>query len=359
MRENPAHEAGGGGLTYRPNLHELQQRTGAGTDPRPIERSRVVEKKSHRDEQAEVADSVGDEGFLSRGGVGVVGVPEADEQIAANPDPFPPDEQDGEVRAHHQDQHREAKQIEIGEEPVKPAVASMVVPHVRGGVEVDQETDAGDDEHHHRAQAIDDEGDLYGRGSKAMARRDLDPAPGGELEFVDRVLRVAGAREQRERGERRQKRTADRGERHQAYGIFAEPFAEHAVDESPEERQAEDHGDQREVLSWEDVVQEVHRELGFVLSVLEEIGLVAAHRAAEAIDRERDGETDSGFGRGDRNDEEGEHLTVVVVLPHAVERDQREIDGVEQKLDAHQLDEKIAPDQKANRANHEHDGGHR
>src|SRR6185503_4977081 len=72
-------------------------------------------------------------------------------------------------------------------------------------------------------------------------------------------------------------------------------------------------------------------------SVLEQVGLVAANRATEAVDGEPDRQTHRGFGGCHGDDEEGEHLSVLVVGPHAVEGHQGEVHGVEQELDAHQL----------------------
>ena len=52
---------------------------------------------------------------------------------------------------HHQQQHHEHEQIQVGEEPVEARVAV----HVAGGEDVYPEADERDDEHHHERQLVD------------------------------------------------------------------------------------------------------------------------------------------------------------------------------------------------------------
>ena len=76
--------------------------------------------------------------------------PEGDEQVRAEPDQLPPDEQHAEAVAEHEDQHRGDEEVEVGEEPTEPGVAV----HVAHRVEVDEESDPGDDQRHHRRQRV-------------------------------------------------------------------------------------------------------------------------------------------------------------------------------------------------------------
>ena len=78
---------------------------------------------------------------------------EADQQIAAQPDAFPADEQQQVVRRQHQHQHEEHEQVQVGEEPVVAAL----VRHVADRVDVDQRADAGDDQQHDGGQPVDGE----------------------------------------------------------------------------------------------------------------------------------------------------------------------------------------------------------
>ena len=118
---------------------------------REIEDSEVGEQHEHRDEESEVADAIDDERFLPGVGVGLVVEPEPDQQVGAESDAFPADEQHGIVRAKHQHQHEEDEQIQIREE----ARVSGIFAHVADAEDVDQRSDTGDDEHHHHRQLIE------------------------------------------------------------------------------------------------------------------------------------------------------------------------------------------------------------
>ena len=79
---------------------------------------------------------------------------EADQQIAAKANAFPAEEQDQQVVAQHQHQHGEHKQVHVGEEAAVAARLLVILPHVAGGVDVNEEANAGDDAHHHQRQRI-------------------------------------------------------------------------------------------------------------------------------------------------------------------------------------------------------------
>jgi hypothetical protein len=66
----------------------------------------------------------------------------ADEQIGRQPNPFPPDERHQEVRAQHQVEHHEHKQVQVGEKPVKTRIAV----HVADGEQVNEKGDKGDEQ---------------------------------------------------------------------------------------------------------------------------------------------------------------------------------------------------------------------
>ena len=123
------------------------------------------EEQEHADQEGGVADAVGDEGLAAGDGVGHVRVPEADQQVGAQADAFPADEQQRQRVAQHQHQHRGGEQVHIGEE----ARDVRILVHVAERVDVDQEADAGDDQDHHAGQRVDAEGHLE------RQRRRLDP----------------------------------------------------------------------------------------------------------------------------------------------------------------------------------------
>ena len=125
------------------------------------ERAEGGEDQHQRDQEAEVADPVDDERLLAGRRRRRLLEPERDQQVGAEPDQFPPDEQHGEVVGQHQDQHRGDEQVEVGEEPAE----SRVAVHVADRVDMDEESDSGDDEGHHRRQRVPQE-----RGVDAEAR---------------------------------------------------------------------------------------------------------------------------------------------------------------------------------------------
>src|SRR5262249_36136620 len=69
------------------------------------------------------------------------------------------------------------------------------------------------------------------------------------------------------------------------------------------------------------------------------------------------GQADGRFRRRDGDDEKREHLAGHVARVGAVERDEREVHRVQHELDAHQLNEDVAPHQKADAAEREDGAG--
>ena len=82
------------------------------------------------------------------------------------------------------DEHREDEEVQVREEPP----VALVLLHVLGRVEVDEEADAGDDEHHHAGERVDAER----RASIGIARvadaARAHPLPGGPRELRVTVL---------------------------------------------------------------------------------------------------------------------------------------------------------------------------
>ena len=99
---------------------------------------------------------------------------EANQQITAQTDAFPADEEQQIVTRQHQRQHEGHEEVEIGEE----AIVAFFVRHVAGCVDVDQRADAGHDHQHDHGQLVD--GEIPADVECAA----LNP---GEVVFVDRV----------------------------------------------------------------------------------------------------------------------------------------------------------------------------
>ena len=95
-----------------------------------IERPKRPPDHEHRDQHAEIADAVDDERLLARVGVGLLGVPEADQEIGAEAHPFPAHEEHRQARTQHQHQHEDDEQVEIREvtarNPGRPACSPML-----------------------------------------------------------------------------------------------------------------------------------------------------------------------------------------------------------------------------------------
>src|ERR1019366_6505046 len=133
---------GGGGFTWR-----------GGEDLVEVQRPEVDHDEEHGEREAEVANAVHDEGLVAGGGRALLDKVGADQQVTAETDAFPADEEDHVIRSQHQGQHEKHEQVEVREE----AVVAFLVGHVAGGVDVDERTDAGDDHEHDHRELVDGE----------------------------------------------------------------------------------------------------------------------------------------------------------------------------------------------------------
>ena len=128
----------------------------AGEDMSEVERAEVGDDQEHREEEAEVADAVDDEGFFAGVRGGVLFEVEADEEVRGETDSLPADEEEQEALGEDQDGHEEHEEVEVGEEtPV-----ALFMRHVADGVEVDEESDAGDHAEHDEREVVDGEGEV-------------------------------------------------------------------------------------------------------------------------------------------------------------------------------------------------------
>ena len=116
----------------------------------------MLDQQKQRDQESEVADAVDDEGFLSCGGGRVLYEEEADQQIRRQADALPADEHQQVVAGQDQRQHEKHEQVQVGEE----AVEAAFLPHVADGINVNQETNAGDDQQHDQRKLVEIEGEV-------------------------------------------------------------------------------------------------------------------------------------------------------------------------------------------------------
>jgi hypothetical protein len=201
---------------------------GAG-DLLEIERGEALEDGEHAEDESEVANPIDDERFLAGVGCRLLAIPEANQQIRAESDAFPPDEHHEEVRAQNEHEHERREQVQVRE--VARVLGARLLVHVGGRVDVDQRADAGHDENHDRGQRIERE-------------RETDAEVAGGDPVVDLVddrrSVLAGGDDPPRRGNRREERADHRRAGNPARHTLAEPPAEAGVDQKAGERQQRD-----------------------------------------------------------------------------------------------------------------------
>jgi hypothetical protein len=122
-----------------------------------VQRAGIGGDQADAQDEAEVADAVDQEGLHVGEDGGRLLVPEADQQVGHQAHRLPAEEQLQEVVAHHQHQHGEREQRDVGEE----ALVAVVLFHVADGVDVHHQRHEGHHAHHHGGQAVDQEADLH------------------------------------------------------------------------------------------------------------------------------------------------------------------------------------------------------
>ena len=103
------------------------------------------------EEEAGVADTIYDERFFACVRGGFFEEVETDQQIAAQAHTFPAHKQEKKIVGEDQGQHGKHEQVHVAEETV---VAAFVA-HVADGVDVDEESDAGNDQNHDAGKRIE------------------------------------------------------------------------------------------------------------------------------------------------------------------------------------------------------------
>src|SRR5882757_360805 len=128
----------------------MRPRCGFGEELREVQRAEGFEEQKHAEHEAEVADTVDDEGFFAGVGGRFFQEIKSDEQIAGESDAFPSDEEENVVGGENENEHEEHEEVEVGEE----AVVAAFMRHVAGGVDVNKEADASDDEDHDDGELV-------------------------------------------------------------------------------------------------------------------------------------------------------------------------------------------------------------
>ncbi len=134
----------GGGFERACAAVEEEEGAGLGVEP------------DHADEESEVADAGGDEGFFSGGRGGGVGVPEADEEVGGEADDLPAHEEEEQGVGDDDAEHGSGEEGEEAEE----AGEVLVVLHVAGAVDEDEQADEGDHDEHDGGEGVEHPSEL-------------------------------------------------------------------------------------------------------------------------------------------------------------------------------------------------------
>ena len=94
---------------------------------------------------------------------------ETDQQVRRQAHAFPADEHQQVVVGEHQREHEEHEEVQVGEE----AVVAVFVRHVPDGVNVDEEADAGDDQHHDERELVEVKPEIARKSCRPESRRAL------------------------------------------------------------------------------------------------------------------------------------------------------------------------------------------
>ena len=122
-----------------------------------IHRTGIGQQQADTENETEVTDTIHQKGFHVGEDRGRSGKPETDQQVRDQTHGFPAKEQLQEVIAHDEHQHGEGEERDVGEE----AVIAFVILHIADGIDMHHQRDEGDDAHHHRRQAVNQEADFH------------------------------------------------------------------------------------------------------------------------------------------------------------------------------------------------------
>ena len=210
-----AHEEHQGGEGQHAEAHLGGNMPRLGEDVRDREGSEGGEQGHHADGHAQVTHPVGEEG-LEAGVRCEVRLEEvADEQVGAETHALPAHKHQHQAGAQHQGQHEEHEQVQVAEE----AAVALVFVHVAHGVEVDQEADAGDDEHHGAAEGIDHQAEGHAQRSG-----------GHPLAVVEHQAVVGGGLHGQEGGDSQEEGAEDDTQAHEGGGTLAGTLAQQAIE---------------------------------------------------------------------------------------------------------------------------------
>ena len=284
-----------------------------GEHRRIVERARVAQHRRDSQHEAEIADAVDQERLEVRDNGRRPGVPEPDQQIGDQAHAFPAEEQLHEVVGHHQHQHREGEQRNVGEE----ALVAIVLVHVADGVDMHHQGHEGHHHHHHGGQVVDQEADLH---RQAVAHQPgIDRGIEWRHPLVDELVQHV---------QRECARQAHAGDG---------DAVRTGLPDGPAEQARDNRRDQ-----WRQRNRKIDRlHFSAYPLTLERVEIFDIDRAAFAEQDDEDGKTDCRFRRRHRQDEKDEDLAVDVA-EEPRERHEIEVHRQQHQLDAHQQHDDVA-----------------
>ncbi len=104
-----------------------------------------AEQQEDSDHHTRVADHVHHKSLACRRDSGGSFQPKPDQQVGRKANQTPANQEEQEIVGQDEHKHGEDENVHVGEEPRKVRIIS----HVPHGIDVDQETDAGDHQQHH------------------------------------------------------------------------------------------------------------------------------------------------------------------------------------------------------------------
>ena len=194
--------------------------------------------EEHAQDEASVPYAVHDECLFSGVRGRLLMEVETDQQIRAEPHSLPAHKQEQVIVGQHQREHGKHEQVHVSKETVE----AIFVGHVADRVDVNQEADPGDHQHHHGRERIQQEAPV-GLKLRFLAVRHVEQRARNPC-VEDRFKSPLGQRSQLPYGaEGDQKRDQDRSGTDQADQLVGKPLAKKQHDQGAAQREQRDHPD--------------------------------------------------------------------------------------------------------------------
>src|SRR5439155_3513202 len=289
-------------------------------EPTEVQHAQVQEDQESGEDHADVADGIHHERFATGKHRRRSLVPEADQQVGAESDTGPTNDQPDQIAGQNEQQHRKHEEIHVGEE----SRVTGVFPHVADRVDMNHEADAGDHEDHQGGERvhIEVEGNV-----------EIATLPPDEIRLIQGLCACQQLDQDGKRQDEPETYAAGADPAHYLPGQQA---AEQRIDQETGERRQENQRRQR-----------IHGRL-----LLHQIESVDIHLPAGSVDLHDDRNADHHLGRSDGDHQESKDNPIEGIEVAADGRE-GEVNRVEHEFDAHENNEGVAADQKADRAHRE------